>query len=136
MAAQVGINTTAPTATFDVNGNVRFRNIPTGSASDSLVVTNNGHIRKIALKDIQINNSVCPELIKEVSSPHYLRFKSTSSIPSPNNPLTISGLNFNTSGGWIDNNTYYYSWSNTSGSPLNLNNFIVDFINMKCSYSK
>jgi hypothetical protein len=51
------INTTAPTAYFDVNGNARIRTIPSGANSDSVLTTDaSGNIRKRSTLDIASNN--------------------------------------------------------------------------------
>lgn len=131
--SQVGINTAQPTATLDVNGNLRIRKVLQGSVSDSILVINNGYVKKIALSQLQISNNVCPNLDSS-STGYYLLFKSTSSIPNPNNSLVISGKNFVSAGTWVNNNTYYYSYSNTSGQSINVNNFSVDFTNLHCTY--
>ena len=133
--SQVGINTTNPTATFHVNGNVKIENIPDGFVSDSILVIHNKEVRKIALSSLNINVGVCPKLDKTSSSYHLL-FHSEYSIPKPNNSLQIQGLNFTGAGTWISNNTYFYSYSNTTGTPLNLTSFSVDFNGLKCNYKK
>lgn len=47
----VGINTNAPTAQLDVNGDLRVRNIPAGVSTDELLVANStGNVRKLPLK--------------------------------------------------------------------------------------
>lgn len=133
LLSQVGINTKNPTATLDINGNVRVRNISTGTSSDSIVVVNNGYLKKIAISSLQINNNICPNL-SNTSTGYYLLFTSTSSIPNPNNSLVISGKNFISAGTWISNNTYYYSYTNTSGIPININSFSVNFTGLHCTY--
>lgn len=45
---QVGINTSTPTSTLDVNGNVKIRTIPQGNNDDNyLTVDQNGNINKV-----------------------------------------------------------------------------------------
>ncbi|MBC5834698.1 hypothetical protein G6N05_09525 [Flavobacterium sp. F372] len=44
MSSQVGINTTAPTKTLDVNGEVRIRTLPVTNASTSLTVDASGNV--------------------------------------------------------------------------------------------
>jgi len=45
---KMGISTTAPTASLDVNGGVRVRNLPVGVATDSVVTADaNGNLRKV-----------------------------------------------------------------------------------------
>lgn len=55
--AQIGVNTTAPTATLDVNGTTRIRttavNVKLPAAKDSvLVVDNNGNVRRTTSKAV------------------------------------------------------------------------------------
>lgn len=128
---QVGINTTTPTATLDVNGNMRIRTIQTGNENDSILVTNNGFIKKISISSIGVK---CPDFIKNKSNPYYVLFHSSGSVPNPNNPQTIEGLNFVFAETSIRNNIYIYSYTNTSGTPLNINNFSVFFGSKKCTY--
>jgi hypothetical protein len=134
---QVGINTPQPTAMLDVNGNGRIRKVPTGLVTDSILVVNNGFIRKIAISSLNLNNQgTCPNLIRNQSNPWYLLFSSTGSIPNPANPLVINNLNFVNAGNWIQGNTYYYSWTNVSGQPLTIvNNFTVNFGSLQCTYN-
>lgn len=48
--AQVGVNTDSPTATLDVNGNVRVRTVATGSSTDQfLVADTDGNIKKVTV---------------------------------------------------------------------------------------
>lgn len=135
--SQVGVNTKNPTATLDVNGNVRVRQIPTGTTNDSILVVSNGYLRKIALSSViqPQNAGTCPNFVKNQSNGYYLLFKSSASIQSPNNPLTINILPFVSAGTWIQSNTYYYSYSGTSGQPLNINNFTVNFGSLTCVYN-
>ena len=46
VSAQVGINTTEPEATLDVNGTVRIQDIPTQSGNFLLTVNDEGHVSK------------------------------------------------------------------------------------------
>lgn len=128
---QIGIKTANPTAMLDVNGNARIRNIPAGNQTDSLLVVNSGFIRKISLSSIQ--NS-CPNLIKNQCSGYYLLFKGSTAILNPNNPLVIQGKTFISAGTWISNNEYFFSYSNTTGSAINLNNLSVNFSGQICNY--
>jgi hypothetical protein len=54
--SQVGIGTTSPAASLDINGDVIIRNIPIETdknlAKDFLLLTNNGAIKSIPLKDV------------------------------------------------------------------------------------
>ncbi|AZA80571.1 hypothetical protein C1637_12975 [Chryseobacterium lactis] len=46
--AQIGINTSSPTSTLDVNGNLRVRTIPQGNSNDYYLTTDqNGNIQKV-----------------------------------------------------------------------------------------
>lgn len=45
----VGINTENPTATLDINGNVRIRTLQNGSVNDSILVVNDGFVKKTKL---------------------------------------------------------------------------------------
>ena len=133
--AQVGINTTTPTAKLDVNGNLRIRTIPNGVSSDSILVVNNGFVRKIAISALSaVNQGTCPMFVKGQSNGYYLLFKSTGAINNPANPLTINTINFTNAGNWIQGNLYYFSWTNTTGQPLNINNFSVNFNGQTCNY--
>lgn len=134
--AQVGINTDQPTKTLDVNGQVRIRNLPLGDSTDFLVVADSqGNLRKITISSLNSNNT-CPTLIKSQSSGHTLLFTSSSSIPNPNDPITVQGSTFVSAGTWIANNTYFYSYTKTAGSPINLNIvFTVSFGSMSCTYN-
>jgi len=50
---QVGINTTEPTKTVDVNGEIRIRNLPVGESGDQILSSDpEGNIRKVSRKDI------------------------------------------------------------------------------------
>lgn len=128
--AQVGINTTTPTKTFDVNGETRLRVRPQGTISDSLLVTDtSGNVRRLAINQLQLSNNsgTCPNFLKSQSSGYHIKFSSPSSVPNPQDNLTIQGKNFNQAGQSIVNNTYYFSWSNTTGQPININNMTVIF---------
>lgn len=130
---KVGINTSSPTETLDIDGSLRVRNIQQGNSTDFILVADgDGVIKKVLLANLLQND--CPIFIRSESSPYYLKFKSASSIQNPNSALTIEGINFVSAGTWIENNTYYYSYSNTSGQPLNINQFTVNFGNKQCNY--
>lgn len=133
--SQVGINTTTPTATFDVNGNVRIRQIPNGNISDSILVVNNGNIRKMPAYALTQSQNSCPNFLRSQSSGYNLYFSSPSSVPNPNNPLTIQGKNFAPNQAYITGNTYFYGWSNTTGQPININNLTVNFSGLICNYN-
>jgi len=132
--SQVGINTKTPTATLDINGNLRARNVPAGAQNDSILVIRNGYIKKIAFSDLN-SSFTCPQFVKNQSSGFYLLFKSTGAIPNPNNMIQVNGLNWPSTGAWVDQNFYYYSWTNISGIPININSFTVNFGGHSCTYN-
>lgn len=134
--AQVGINTTTPTKTLDVNGEARIRNTPTATGSYSvLVVDSDGNVKKIPVSALQTPSGTCPNLNRFTSHGYSLNFYSYSSVPNPGNSLTINGLNFVSSSSFILGNVYYFSWTNTSGTALNLNTtFSVNFSGLVCTY--
>lgn len=135
--SQVGVNTTQPSATLDVNGDLRVRQVPTvNTANYVLVVDNDGNVKKMLVSALSNSNGTCPNFLKNQSNGHYLLFGSPFSVQNPNNPLVISGLNFVSAGIWIQSNTYYYSYSNTTGTPLNINNFTIQFGNLTCNYNQ
>lgn len=135
--AQVGINTTTPTKTLDVNGEARIRNTPTATGSYSiLVVDSEGNVQKVPASALQAPAGTCPNLNRAISHGYTLYFNSSSSVPNPNSPLIINGLNFSPAGTYILGNTYYFSWTNTSGTPLNINaTFSVNFSGLVCTYT-
>lgn len=57
MIAQVGINTNSPTATLDVNGEVRIRSLPTSSSTPNVMLTidSNGNISKRTSPNLRKN---------------------------------------------------------------------------------
>lgn len=135
-SGKVGINTQTPTTTLDVNGNLRIRQLDNGNISDSILVVNNGKVKKIAVSDLMQPQNSCPTFVKNQSTGFYLLFTSSSSIQNPNNSLTIQGKTFVSAGTWIANNTYYFSYSNTSGNSININNFVVNFGSQQCHYNQ
>lgn len=134
--SQVGINTTSPSETLDVNGTFRTRNIPLVTTAEYVIVTNaDGVHRKVLLSSLIQNSGTCPNFLRNQSSGYHIKFSSPASVPNPNTDLTIQGKNFNAAGASISNNTYFYSWSNTTGQPININNFTVDFSGLVCTYT-
>lgn len=131
----VGINTTQPKAKLDVNGNARFQ-IPDGSVTDSVVVINNGFIKKIPMSHfIQQSSGTCPNFLRNESSGYILKFSSPSSIPNPNATIVIQGKTFVPAGAFTLNNLYHFYYTNTSGQVLNINNpFSVNFTGLHCNY--
>ncbi|WP_426482209.1 hypothetical protein [Chryseobacterium sp. R2ACT005] len=55
--AQVGINTTSPTQTLDVNGNLRFRNVPEndvlGNTDRTILLQGDGTAKKVMISSLQ-----------------------------------------------------------------------------------
>ena len=106
--SQVGINTSSPTETLDINGSLRIRNVDENCIEWILGIDNSGVVKKININEL-IN--ACPILDRNQSNGKYLLFFSNNSIPKPNNPIKIDNTNLNSAGSWINNNTYYYSWT-------------------------
>ncbi|WP_294270811.1 hypothetical protein [uncultured Chryseobacterium sp.] len=79
--------------------------------------------------------SQCPNFIKSQSNPYYLLFSNSSAIPDSGNNKTINNLSFVNAGYWNQSNIFYASWTNTSGQPLDINNFIIQFGNQACTYN-
>lgn len=117
---RVGINTTTPKATLQVKGNVMIE------ASTGMVS---------AASFSGGNSGQCPNFLKNQSSGYNVHFSSPSSVPNPNNALTIQGKNFAPSAAFITGNTYFYSWSNTTGQSININNLTVNFSGLICNYN-
>ena len=130
----VGINTTSPTATIDVNGTARVRNLPTVVDETYIIVSNEeGDLKKMKLSDIQKNT--CPNFNEEKSNCYYLLFYSEGSITKPNDMIQINNLPFKSAGTWIENNWYYFSYTNVNGKPLDITkSFEVNFNGIKCNY--
>ncbi|MCJ8153973.1 hypothetical protein MKJ01_09410 [Chryseobacterium sp. SSA4.19] len=79
--------------------------------------------------------SQCPNFIKSQSNPYYLLYSSNSVIPGTGDPRTINNLSFVNAGYWSQASTFYASWTNTSGQPLDINNFTMQFGNQTCTYN-
>lgn len=134
--SQVGIQTTTPTETLDVNGTFRTRDIPLVNTAEYVIVTNaDGVHKKVLLSSLVQNSGTCPNFHRNESSGYYIKFSSPSSIPNPTSPLNIQGKNFTPAGASISNNTYFYSWSNTTGQAININNMTVNFSGLVCTYT-
>lgn len=60
--SQVGINTVEPTATLDINGNLRIRNVeacPDAACVNSILVKNDdGYVRSISKDQLAVSNNV------------------------------------------------------------------------------
>lgn len=143
LSAQVGINTTTPTpgtalhiAPGPGGSLLKVEDTPLVTTAEYVVVTNaDGIYRKVLLSSLTGGNSgQCPNFLKSISSGYAIHFSSPASVPNPNNPLTIQGKNFAPAAAWITGNTYYYSWSNTTGQPININNMTVNFSGLICNY--
>ena len=78
--------------------------------------------------------SQCPKFEKEQSNPYYLLFTSPTVIQGTGSPLVINDLRFVDAGNWYSQETYHASWTNISGTPLNINDFEVTFGNLTCHY--
>lgn len=132
----VCINCTDPTEDMDVQGRIKSRTIDLVTTAEYVIVTNaDGVHKKILLSSLMGNNNgTCPNFLKNISSGYAIHFSSPSSVPNPNNPLNIQGKNFSPAAAWITGNTYYYSWSNTTGQPININNMTVNFSGLICNY--
>ena len=132
----VCINCTDPSEKFDVNGKIRSRDIPLVTTADYVIVTNaDGVHRKVLLSSLTQNAGTCPNFIRNESHGYFLKFTSPSSIQNPNNALLIQGKTFNPAGTYTLSNLYHFSYTNVSGSALNINNpFTVNFGTLQCNY--
>lgn len=135
--AQVGINTTEPTKTLDVNGTVRVRDIPLLTNKYVLLSDEEGNLTKILLSDLFTTtpDNKCPQFIPNGSGPYYIKFKGGGYVTNPNDPIKVNGLTFNGAGSWVENNITYYTYTNVSAQPLNINNFSVLFGSNRCNYN-
>lgn len=79
--------------------------------------------------------SQCPNFVKSQSNPYYLLFSSNAVIPGSGDPKTINSLSFVNAGYWNQTSTYYASWTNISGQPLDINNFTIQFGSQTCTYN-
>ncbi|MBK1896336.1 hypothetical protein [Chryseobacterium paridis] len=70
--AQIGINTTSPTATLDVNGDLRIRKVDSISSAPKYILTpdDNGVVQKVNVDKLSDSN---PEVIKKKSMQYYLK---------------------------------------------------------------
>lgn len=131
--SQVGINTTQPTTTLDVNGNIRIREMETVTSAKYMIVTDSDGVFKKMLMPTAVTDD-CPEFLKAESNTHYVKFKTLKSLILESDKIMINGLSFTQSGHWVENQVHYYSWTNTSGQPLNINSFSANFGNQTCNY--
>lgn len=138
IAQNVGIGTTTPTAKLEVNGNVKIK-ASYGTVNDTILVIRNGEILKVPASFYQTvpPPTNCPLLVtgQGQSTGYYLKFQSATPIVNPNATLVIQGKVFQPAGNWTQGNTYFYSYTNTSGVPLNINqSFSVNFTGQNCQY--
>jgi hypothetical protein len=135
---RVGINTTTPEATLHVNGDMIIEKAEIGLVTDTILVIRKGRIYKVPASHYQYTPPTnCPLLItgQGQSTGYYLKFQSAVPITSPNATLVIQGKTFQPAGTWVQGNQYFYSYTNTSGSPLNINQpFTVNFAGQQCNY--
>lgn len=109
---KVGINTSEPTKTLDINGNLRVRDIQEVSTAIYLLATDEqGNVFKVKLSSLTQQESNCPEFLKSESNPYYLKFRSKNALNYPPESLVINGLNFTQAGYWIENGYHYYTWT-------------------------
>lgn len=141
--SQVGINTTEPKFTLQVNGTIGVTDLPIVETAEYLVVwipnadpQKSGQFGRIKLSSIIQVQSDCPEFVKAESNPFFVNFRSVKSLVLPSGNILINGLSFTPSGQWVENGIHYYSWSNTSGQPLNINDFTVNFGSQTCKYQQ
>lgn len=132
---KVGINCTEPTKTLDINGNLRVRDIQEVPTAIYLLASDEqGNVFKVKLSSVTQQQSNCPEFLKSESNANYIKFRSKNALNYPSNSIIINGLTFTNAGYWIENGYHYYTWTNTSGQPLDIDNFSVDFGNGGCQY--
>ena len=132
----VGINNTDPSEALDVNGKIKSRDIPLVSSAEYIIVTNtDGVHRKVLFSALSSNSGTCPNFLRSQSDGYHIKFSSPASVPNPTSNLNIQGKNFVPAGASISNNTYFYSWSNTTGQPININNMTVNFSGLSCTYT-
>ena len=127
--AQVGVNTTTPSADLDVNGTARIRNIPTGLASDKiLTVDADGNVR-------EINSELTIQILT-------LQKSTDQTIPAPNTirrvtfdntPLITNGgdLSWNGSDAFMCNENGMYNVSLQLGinNSANGTEYVIGVIN-------
>ncbi len=134
---KVGINTQTPRATLEVNGDVMLK-AEIGTVTDTILVIREGKVYKVPASYYQYTPPTnCPLLVTGAgqSTGYYLKFQSAVPIVNPNQTLVIQGKVFQPAGTWVAGNTYFYSYTNTSGQPLNINQpFTVNFTGQQCNY--
>ena len=134
----VGNNTTEPTNTLDINGDLRIRNILNSQVANNtyiLIVDEHNVVKKILLSSLfTVQDEKCPQFIYNKSNPYYIVFKAEGYLTNPNNPIKVNNLSFVSAGTYIENNITYYTYTNTSGQPLDITNFSVLFDTHTCNY--
>jgi hypothetical protein len=80
-------------------------------------------------------NAQCPNFLKDQSNPYYILFSNSVGIHSSGQPKIINGLQFVDAGHWTNSGIHYASWTNTSGQPLDINNFTIQFGSLTCTFS-
>jgi len=68
-AGKVGVRTTTPTTTLDVNGTLNVRNMPIGTSIDSLMMYENGQVKTIAASNLGIVGPTGAQGIQGVTGP-------------------------------------------------------------------
>ncbi|WP_374440461.1 hypothetical protein [Epilithonimonas sp.] len=85
---KVGINTSEPTKTLDINGHLQVRNIEEIPTAIYLLATDEqGNVFKVKLSSLTQQQSNCPEFLKSESNPYYLKFRSKNALNYPNNSI-------------------------------------------------
>lgn len=111
-------------ATVHINGDLIISNTPLMSSPEYMLVidpADNNRVKKVLISSIMGNTGTCPTFLRNQSSGYILKFESIASIPNPTTPIIIQGKTFNPAGTYTQNNMYYYSYTNITGSPLNIN---------------
>jgi len=109
---QVGINTAEPTKTFDINGEIRIRNLPVGESGDQILSSDaEGNIRQVSRKDISgVSSSAVDETI--------LGYKVQPWESRPQPPISPPGGGTTTELGckkWSGNNHTYCAYKVSQG---------------------
>lgn len=125
-------------ATVHINGDLIISNTPLMSTPQYMLVidpADNDRVKKVLISSVMNNNGTCPNLLRNESHAYYLKFESPTSIPNPNNSITVQGKNFNPVGTFTQNNNYYFSYTNTTGQPININiPFTITWTTLTCQY--
>lgn len=102
LSAQVGINTTAPTKTLDVDGNLYIRQTPNGDKNvDAILSTDaDGNVRKIEVSELT-------SLVPELETATFVSYVSGSNVTSDRNP-TLDLWTIQENGGMESIQSYYF----------------------------